>query len=308
MIFKDYYAILALNTNKIDIEAIKVAYRDMAKKYHPDLNLGNSRAEERFKDVNEAYQVLTDSSKKRKYDRIWTSHIGRKKKKFNAQYDEADKKEDVEFSNFFNMFFGDVGATSSRPQGKKSKKIPIKGDNIETEIKVSLQDAFFGKEKKISLRTVEGNMKTFLVRVPAGIRNNEKIRLTGLGKPGINGASCGDMFIKISIENDKKYRLDGSDMITDLCLTPWEAALGTRAWVNCIDGSTSVFVPPGIGSSEKIRIPGKGYKNGTGGRGDLVAEVKIMVPKELSEEEKNLYEQLGKASNFMPRQNYDAFT
>ena len=232
---------------------------------------------------------------------MWTANVG-KKKKFNVAYEESKRKEDSKFSDFFNMFFGEV--ETEKKIEKKSRKVAIKGENVETEINISLYDAFFGKEKKIALRTVEGDMKAFSVKVPAGIRNDEKIRLSGLGKLGSNGAPNGDMFIKIKIENDKKYRLEGSDLVTDLYLTPWEAALGAKAEVPCIDGQTALVVPPGIGSNDKIRIPNKGYKDGTGGRGDLVAEVKIMVPKEVSTEEKELFEKMSQISNFSPRQNF----
>lgn len=166
---------------------------------------------------------------------------------------------------------------------------------------MSIAETFYGCEKKISLRTAQGGMKTFTIKVPAGIRNQEKIRLLGQGKVGINGGKNGDLFIKINIENNKKFRLNGIDLYTDLKLTPWEAALGTRATVETINDTASVYVPRGIESGEIIRIPGKGYKDGKGGRGDLVTEVKIIVPKELTPEEKELYEKLSEVSKFNPR-------
>lgn len=144
-------------------------------------------------------------------------------------------------------------------------------------------------------------MKTFTIKVPAGIRNGEKIRLLGQGKTGINGGNNGDLFIKIKIKDNIKFRLDGYDLITDLFLTPWEAALGTRVIVNGIDEKVSLFVPPGIQSGEKIRIAKKGYKDGRGSRGDLVTEVKILVPKNLTQEERDLFEKLGQVSGFKAR-------
>lgn len=294
MIFKDYYRILELNTNKVSLNEIKNAYRELAKKYHPDVNIGNRVAEERFKDVNEAYRVLSDSSSKRKYDRMWISHAGKKK-----NFEESKRSEGSLVSDFFTMFFG---TTKEEEEPKKTKKkVPIKGENIETEIKVSIEEAFFGKTKKISLRTVNGKLKTFEVKVPAGIRDGEKIRLLGQGKEGKNGGKNGDLLIKIQIENSNQFRLEIYDLITNLYLTPWEAALGTRVSVQGIDETISLFVPPGIQSGEKVRIAKKGYKDGKGSRGDLVTEVKIMVPKHLSEEEKELFEKLSEVSRFMPR-------
>jgi len=301
MIFKDYYKILNIETSKIDMQTIKVAYREAAKKYHPDVNVGNRAAEERFKDINEAYRVLSSNSAKRKYDRMWNSNVGRKKK----SYEESQRQSGSKFSDFFNMFFGnmeDSNIEDTKTLNRK-KKIPIKGENIETEINLSIEETFYGCDKKISLRTAEGKMKTFAVKVPAGIRNNEKIRLIGQGKLGVNGGKNGELFIRINIENNCKFRLYGVDIYTDLFLTPWEAALGTRANVSSIDEEASIYIPQGIGSGEKVRIPGKGYKDGKGGRGDLIAEVKIVVPKTLSEEEKVIYEKLEEVSNFSPRIN-----
>ena len=295
MIFKDYYKILGLNTNKVSLDEIKIAYRDLAKKYHPDVNVGDRIAEERFKDVNEAYRVLSESSSKKRYDRMWISHAGKKK-----NFEESKRSEGSLASDFFTMFFGQ-SKEEEKDKPSKKKKIPAKGENIDTEINISLEEAFFGLEKKISLRTINGKMKTFSIKVPEGIRNGEKIRLMGQGKEGKNGGKNGDLFIKIQIEDSDRFKLSGHDILTNLYLTPWEAALGTRVSISGIDDTVSVFVPPGIQSGEKVKLSGKGYKDGKGGRGDLVTEVRIMVPKNISNEEKELYEKLEQVSNFNPR-------
>ena len=292
MIFKDYYKILELETSRVSLDEIKSAYRLTAKKYHPDVNIGDNLAEEKIKDINEAYRILSNPSSKRKYDRMWNSNVGKQTKAFDGKANAA---------SLFNMFFGNIDNNEKDTESRKSKREPQKGENVETEIKVSLDEAFYGLDKKISLRTIEGKMKTFTVTVPAGIRNNEKIRLIGQGKAGVNGGKNGDLFIKINIEDDNNFRLEGSDLRTDLFLTPWEAALGTRANVKSIDDETKVYIPQGIQSGEKIRIPGKGYKDGNGKRGDLIAEVKIMVPKKLTKEEKEIFEKLSKISMFNPR-------
>lgn len=296
MIFKDYYKILELETSKVSLDEIKIAYRSAVKKHHPDTNLGDSLAEDRIKDINEAYKVLSNPTSKRKYDRMWNANVGKKKRAF----EESKRDSNSIFSDFFNMFFGNIDIEDDHKAIKK-QKIAVKGENVETEIKTTIEEAFYGLTKKISLRTVEGNMKTFTVSVPAGIRDGEKIRLIGQGKPGQNGGRNGDLFIKINIEDDNKFKLKGYDLYTNLLLTPWEAALGTRAKVNSIDDETQVYIPQGIQSGEIIRIPGKGYKDGQGSRGDLVAEVKIMVPKQLTDEEKEIFENLNKISKFNPR-------
>ncbi len=284
MIYKDYYKILDLKTSRVSIDEIKIAYRAAAKKYHPDLNVGDSLAEERIKDINEAYRTLSVPASKRKYDRIWNSR------------NNINNYQKIKGKNIFNMFLGNTEINE-----EIDRKLPQRGEDIETEIIVKLEEAFYGLEKKISLRTVDGKMKTFSVKVPDGIRNGEKIRLIGQGKPGKNGGKNGDLFIKINIENSKTFKLFSSDLYTDLLLTPWEAALGTRTNVQTIDGETTIYIPQGMESGEKIKIPNKGYKDGKGGRGDLVAEIKIVVPKKLTEEENNLFEKLKEVSKFSPR-------
>ena len=295
MIFKDYYKILSLETNRVSSEQIKNAYRIAAKKYHPDVNVQDRLSEEKIKDVNEAYRVLSNPSTKRKYDRMWVNNVGKKK------YEEASRSSGSVFSDFFNMFFG--ANQEENYKIKKQQKVPVNGENIETSIDVALEESFYGQEKKISLRTIDGKMKVFTITIPAGIRNGEKIRLLRQGKEGINGGKNGDLFIKVNIKNNKKFKLKGNDLYTDLYLTPWEAALGTKAQVFSIDDPTQVYIPEGIQTGELIRIPGKGYKDGKGGRGDLVAEIKVMVPKKLSLEERNLFENLNKISTFNPRNN-----
>lgn len=293
MVYKNYYKILDLETNHVSIEEIKNAYRQAAKKYHPDLNVGDTLAEEKIKDINEAYKILSVPSSKRKYDRIWNSRFSKGEKAFSGK----GKKGAI-----LNMFIGNV-ENSEADSEKTSKKNPIKGENVETEINTSIEEAFYGAEKKICLRTVDGKMKTLSVKIPEGILDGEKVRLIGQGKPGENGGKNGDLFLKINIEGNSKFKLQGYDLYTDLFLTPWEAALGTRANIKTIDDETKVYIPKGIQSGEKIRIPGKGYKTSTGTRGDLVAEIKVMVPKQLTEEEKTMFEKLNEISNFNPRSN-----
>ena len=289
MVIKNYYKILGLETSHVSIDEIRQAYRQSAKKYHPDLNVGDSLAEERIKDINEAYKVLSTPSSKRKYDRTWNSRFGKGEKAFSNKSQKGA---------IFNMFLGNIEEV---PKTKTIRKTPIKGENVETEINVNIYDAFYGLDKQISLKNADGNNKIYTVKIPKGIRNGEKIRLIGQGKEGKDGGKNGDLLIKINIEDDKKFKLKGYDIYTDLLLTPWEAVLGTRTTVSSIDDETNVYVPEGIQTGEKIRIPNKGYYSNKEDRGDLVAEVKIVVPKTLSDEEKNIYKELSKISKFKPR-------
>ena len=297
MIFKDYYKILGLETNRVTMSQIKVAYREQAKKYHPDVNISSKKNEEIFKDVNEAYRVLSNQSSKRKYDRMWNYHVGRAKK--NMSYEESKRSKGSVFSDFFKMFFG--AELDNEEEVVQDKKMSRRGENIETEINISIEDAFRGKEQTIGLRTVEGKLKKFTVKVPAGIQNNEKIRLVGQGKPGVHGGKNGDLFIKVKIDNDNRFKLEGYDLRSNLYLTPWEAALSTKVTINGINEDISVYVPAGIQSGEKIEIENRGYKDGKGGRGKLILDTKIMIPKHPNEEELNLFKKFEEMSKFNPR-------
>ena len=288
MVVKNYYKILGLETSRVSIEEIKTAYRQAAKKYHPDLNVGDNLAEEKIKDINEAYKTLSVPASKRKYDRMWNSKFGKGEKAFTGKNDKGA---------IINMFLGNI----EKEEKTTKKKNPVKGENVETEIHISILEAFFGLEKRISIRDTEGKIKIFTITIPEGILNGEKIRLIGQGKKGKNGGKNGDLLIQIKIDNDRKFRLEGPDVHTDLLITPWEAALGTRVSIETLDEEVKVYIPQGIQSGEIVRIPNKGYRINKSTRGDLVAEIKIVVPKTLKEPEVKLFEKLKEVSKFNPR-------
>lgn len=298
MIFKDYYKILGLESPKATIDDIKTAYREQAKKYHPDVNVGNKNAEERFKDINEAYKTLTKQSTKRKYDRMWNAHIGRRKNKAKQNKEQKTTRQEL-----LSVLFGlnTKKEEKDSENSKRKQKTPQQGENVETEIQISVIEGFFGLTKSISLRTVEGKMKTFKVTIPAGIRNGEKIKLMGQGRPGKNGGKNGDLLIKINMSEDKKYKLVGSDIYTTVNICPWEAVLGTKINVDAIDETIGVFIPQGIQTDEEIQIPDKGYRDSKGGRGKFIIRVRIMISKNISEKEKELYKEIKKISKFNPR-------
>ena len=297
MIFKDYYKILELKTNKISTEEIKNAYRNAVKKNHPDLNLDSKLAEEKIKDINEAYRILSNNTSKRKYDRIWTKQNFYNKQK---EYKEKNKRTNSVFGEFFSILFGNPQDIKKTKSVKRDKK-PLRGENIETNIDTEIEEVFYGIDKKLSLRTTDGNLKVFTVSIPAGIRNGEKIRLLGQGKVGKNGGKNGDLLIRVNIKDNAKFQLKGKDLYTKLYLTPWEAALGTKTKVYSIDEESNIYIPSGIETGEVLKIPGKGYKDGKGSRGDLFVNIIIMVPKELNEEEKSLFKRLSNISTFNPR-------
>lgn len=311
MKYKDYYALLEIKRNATHDE-IKKAYRKFAKQYHPDSNIGNPEAEEMIKEINEAYEVLSDEKKKKKYDTLinrfnFMSGIEFDPRKFGFSRNkkEIDEEQNAVFSDFFNLFFGnneiDFEELSFDDDTAEEEEVLFKkGDDLEIEHIISLEEAFFGSKTNIQIRGIGNKVKEYEIEIPAGIRDGEKIRLLGKGNPGTIGSPPGDLYVKIKINSHEKLVLKGMDLQTDLLITPWEAALGGRAVVNTIDGKLDVGIPVGIQSGNKLRIKGKGYVNNQG-RGDLIATVKIVMPQEVTHEEKKLYEQLAKISKFDPR-------
>lgn len=291
MIFKNYYKLLELPQNiKSSQSEIKIAYRTQAKKYHPDVNIQNKAAEERFKDINEAYKILSDPIQKRKYDKQWNNYVGKK-----IQREKLSQKE-IRANDIVNMFFGKSIQKKSRDEVKLSKK----GANIETSIEISIKEAFDGTNKKITLTSLNDKNKNISIDIPAGIQNGQKIRIQGKGKSGINGGDNGDLIITIDIKGNGTYQLDGDDIYVKLFVSPWDAALGSKAIVDGIDGEITVLIPKGTQNGDKISIPQKGYLKTDKQRGNLIIKTEIVIPKQLSKEEKELMMELKKVSKFNP--------
>ena len=282
MNFKDYYSILGLESNKATANEIKIAYREQAKKYHPDINGGNTDLEEKFKDINEAYKILSDSKARKKYDRSWYIYTERKKR---VQSKKVEEKKTFKEKLLTILF----GITSNKVTKKQERKITVDGENIETEVNVNIVEAFNGVNKKLKLLAVDGKTRTFNLNIPAGIQNGDRIRFVGQGKPGKNGGKNGDLLVKIDIKNTKDFKLKGADIYKEINIFPWESALGNKITVNSLDGEIALVIPKGTQSGEKFTVKGKGYKIGRGQRGNLYIITKIIVPKELTEEEKELY-------------------
>ena len=285
MSFKDYYNILGLSSNKVTIDEIKLAYRDQAKKYHPDMHVGDNSSEEKFKEINEAYKILSDPKSRKRYDRNWFIYTERKKRLQNK--DREVKKSFKE--KIIDILFG---MTTSKAQTAKKSKEPINGENIETEVEVSVLEAFNGTSKKLKLLAVDGKTKTFNLNIPAGIQNGDKIRFVGQGKPGKNNGDRGDLLVKVKITDTKDFKLVGADIYKEISITPWQAALGTKLNIEAIDGEITLVIPKGTESGERFTIKGKGYKFGRGNRGNFYIITKIVVPKKLTEKQLKVYNEL----------------
>ena len=288
MEYKDYYKILNLETTEVDFDDIKNAYRYQVKQFHPDRNKKNT--EEIIQDINEAYKVLSDTNLKRKYDRKWKTHVERNRignKTYEAREQNRTLKEEV-----YSMFFGDFAKKIKKKNEKNLTK--LKGENIKTEININLEDGFFGVKKYIALRDVNGTLQRIPIDIPVGIKNNDRIRVVGLGKPGQNEGKNGDLFVNIKIENDKNMFLEGSDIRTIANIYPWEAALGTSITVSVFNEELKLKIPAGTQSGKRFEVPQKGYYDGFGGRGNLLIDININMPQKISDEELELYRKIEK--------------
>ncbi len=319
MKYKDYYEILGVGKDASQ-EEIKKSYRKLAKKYHPDVNKGDKSVEEKFKEVSEAYEVLGDKEKRKKYDQLGQGYNFQNGQSFdpsqygfgnNVRYEYGDAGGG--FSDFFNMFFGEGGLDlngifSGMGRGRQAsgdagnthfrREFSSRGADAEAAIKVTLEEAFKGVEKRVNFKS-EGNEKKIAFKVPQGIQPGGKVKLSGQGRPGINGGAAGDLYLTVEFAQGR-FKLDGSNLEASVNLAPWEAALGAEILFDTIDGQIRVKVPARIQTDNKIRVSGKGYFDKNGKRGDLFLRVRIINPRELTKKEEELYKQLSEESAFKP--------
>ena len=313
MEYKDYYKILEVDKSSSQ-DDIKKAYRRLAKKYHPDLHPDDNNAQEKFKEINEAYEVLGDEEKKRQYDTFGSNYNFSGGQNFDpSQYGFGDgytytysSSDGGDFSDFFNMFFGGGGSQRSSgfnindlfgsSGGRAQRNGRPSRQSYDSELNISLEEGYQGTSKKVSLN-FGGENKNLTIKVPKGILPGKKLRVKG-EKWGISG----DILFKINFIENNKHRLDGLDIISKFDLLPWEAALGTKAIVNTLEGKIKVNIPKGIGSGKKIRIARKGYRDMKDNVGDLYIETNIVNPQKLSKEEEELYKKLKEVSEYNPRE------
>jgi curved DNA-binding protein len=304
--FRDYYEILGVSRDAKE-EDIKKAYRRLARKYHPDLNPNNKQAEEKFKELQEANEVLSDPEKRRKYDQLgqnWKNGSeftpppnweGFQTGEFNLNdlFGRAGGRQGrgqgAAFSDFFEMLFGGAGAQAG--QGRTGFG---RGQDAETELALPLEDMHRGTTRKLTV--ILGNaQKTIDVRIPPGARDDSRIRIPGGGSNG------GDLYVRLKQEPHGVFTVKGDDTEIEVPIAPWEAALGTAMEVPTLDGKAEIRVPPGVASGQRLRLRSQGLNVRGGGRGDHFVKLKIVAPKQLTEAEKKLYQELARVSNFKPR-------
>ncbi len=313
--FKDYYEVLGVSRDA-DQDTIRKSFRKLARKYHPDTAEDKASAEEKFKEINEAYEVLGDAAKRKKYDALgpnWQHGAEFRPPPGGGYGGFSGGMEGTEFSfngtgfsDFFETFFGGRRARGGGdPFGGSygGASRTRKGRDIETDILVTLDEVMGGSVRTLSLQQADGTSKTARVKVPVGVEEGQMIRCAGLGGPGAGGGANGDLFLKVRLERHPDFRVDGSDLIYDLELAPWEAVLGAKVPVRTLHGSLSLKIPEGIATGTELRLRGKGLAKGSRGEfGDLYAVAKIVVPESVGSAERELWEKLRDASKFRPRE------
>lgn len=307
--YKDYYKLLGVERGT-KTEEISKAYKKLARKYHPDLNPGDKQAEEKFKEINEAYEVLKDPEKRKLYDQLGPNWQHGQQFRGEPGYENVHftfngKSFDGSgFSDFFETLFGGAAAGGGRganfgpdPFGGFSSR-PRRGRDVEAELPLSLEEASSGGRRTVTLQMPQGP-KTLEVNVPAGIREGAKLRLAGQGDPA-PGGTPGDLFLRVRYLPHPQFKVEGENLHCDVPLAPWEAVLGAKVAVPTLEGQVELSIPAGSSSGRKFRLRGKGLGSGVN-RGDLLARVMIKVPAQLSAEERELWQKLADVSSFKAR-------
>ncbi|HEU0264530.1 MAG TPA: J domain-containing protein [Geobacterales bacterium] len=308
MKFQDYYQTLGVERTASQAE-IQRAYRKLARKYHPDINKA-PEAEEKFKGLNEAYEVLSDPEKREKYDSLGSQWQRDEELRTPPGWQggaRATGEAFGDYSDFFRAFFGGLGGVGGDDgQGWQWQS---RGEDQEADIEITLEEAIHGSQRTLALEGVElgsrgesqRSRRSIDVKIPAGVTEGSRLRLPKQGGKG-HGGAAGDLFLRVHLKPDPRFRVEQHDLHTNLDLTPWEAALGAKVTVPIIGGKVSLTVPPGSVSGQLLRLRGKGIPKRSSGSGDLLVTLRIVVPAELSPEERRLFEELAKVSHFRPRQ------
>jgi curved DNA-binding protein len=331
--FRDYYEVLGIPRTATD-EQIRKEYRKLARKHHPDVNPGDKSAEEKFKEINEAYQVLSDPEKRKKYDELgpnwragsdftpppgWEGTGRADFRDFGDIFGNSAGQNG--FSDFFESFFARRGG------GRTGAAFRSKGEHIEAEIPITLEEAHRGITRGISFQVTEPcancgrtgakdgkpcpvcegsgvtrRTKSLDLTIPAGVRSGSILRLAGEGEPGMHGAAPGDLLLRVHIEPHPLFRIvDGDDLELELPVAPWEAALGRKVRVPTLDGSVEMTIRAGTQGGQRLRLRAQGLNRRDGARSDLYVRIRIVIPPKLTSKEKDLFQKLAAESPFDAR-------
>lgn len=312
MKYKDYYAVLGLDRRATEAD-IKKTYRRLAKKYHPDVSK-EANAEEKFKEVAEAYETLKDPAKRAAYDQLGRYRSGQEfrpppdwQTRFGQGFDDEMDIGGLDIGDLFAHLTGRAGGRRRGGAGRGGFAMP--GEDYEVTAHISLEDAYRGAELNLDLSVSDPRaggplartQKTVRVRVPKGATDGQRLRVPGKGGPGMNGGPAGDLYLNIVLRPHALFRVVDHDLYLDLPLAPWEAVLGARIEVPTLEGRVALTVKPGSKAGQKLRISGRGLPRPQGGQGDLYCVLSIVTPSMPSEREKELYRELAEASHFDPR-------
>jgi curved DNA-binding protein len=305
--FRDYYETLGVAKTASEDE-IRSAFRKLARKYHPDVAKDKKTAEEKFKQINEAYEVLSDPEKRRKYDELganWNQPGGFQPPpqwgggQAGGFHTYGGENGGVEFefggtgfSDFFETFFGG-GRGRSAFGGFGQRTASERGSDVEADIMVTLEEALNGSKRQVSLRRA-GSKKTetYQVKIPRGVREGQRIRLAGQGEAGERGGKSGDLFLRVRLARHPDYSVEGSDLVHEVKIAPWQAVLGDTLTVPTLEGNARLKLPPGTQGGQRFRLRERGLPGVSGQRGDLYVVAQIQLPKKLTERERELWEQL----------------
>ena len=306
MDFKDYYSTLSVAKTATEKE-IKAAFRKLARKHHPDVNPGDTSAESRFKEINEANEVLGDPAKRKKYDELganWRQYeqpgpgagFDPRAGGYNVTYDVRDAGGGDPFSDFFQAFFGGMGGQPQEPgaRGGRARTRARPGRDIEQELELSLDDAYHGAMRRLSM-TQNGHAHTVDVRIPAGVNEGSRVRVAGEGEHGVGGAKSGDLYFRIRLAPHPRFERKGKDLYTHATVPLTTAVLGGEAEVTTLAGKPlRLKIPPATQNGQVFRLKGHGMP--TAGKpdepGDLYATVDVQIPKDLTPEQKEHFEAL----------------
>lgn len=320
--YKDYYETLGVSRNASDAD-IKRAFRKLAREYHPDVAKDKKKAEEKFKEINEAYEVLSDPAKRKKYDQLgpgwksgaefrpppgWGSFGGRRG--FRGTGSAGQEYEfhfgGTGFSDFFEQLFGSMGrggfgSRFGRQSAFEEQDLAERGRDIEGDLMVTLEEATHGSVRSVTVRH-DSRSESYQVKIPAGVTEGQRLRVAGRGEAGTGGGQAGDLFLRVRLARHPDFEVEDHNLIHEAELAPWEAVLGTSIPVPTLDGHVNIKIPPGTQNGQKLRVRGRGLPRRDGAQGDLIVVARVELPQQVTESERKLWEQLARESRFRPRE------